>query len=582
MAMTEAISDPTTDYARAVTAGEIVAGNLVRLACARHLRDLEHGAERGLYFDPAAARRVFRFFGLLRHTDGQFASKPFRLHPYQQFIIGCLFGWKKADGARRFIVAYIEIGKGNGKTPLAAGVGLYGLVADGEAGAQIYSAAVTRDQAMLSFVDAENMARESPEISERIDFNVGNMSVLETNSFFRAISSEKRGLDGKRVHFALVDELHEHPTGIVVNKMRAGTKSRLQALIFEITNSGYDRNTVCWEHHEYSRQVLEGILVDDAWFAYVCQLDPCAKCAADGKLMPTEDCPDCDQWVDEATWVKANPGLDVILTRTYLAGQVKEAQGMPAKENIVRRLNFCQWTEQDVRWLPMADWDACPAPMPSIEVFLKTLEKRICFGGLDFSATSDFTAFVLCFPPVEEDEPWIWVPRIWIPGMTAAARERQSRLPITMWERQGLVKMTEGNIVDQDFIIEDIAEFCAPFSLQDVGFDNWNADQAALALGKLGFNMVVMRQGAATLNEPCKMLEKLVRSHKLNHLGHPVMRWMASNVVVRLDANANYAPDKAKSGEKIDGIVAGLMALGRAIRHLDEPVVYKERGFLTT
>lgn len=572
------IEDPTTAYASAVVAGEIVAGKLVRLACARHLRDLEQGAARGIYFDAKQARRAFRFFGMLRHTDGQFANKIFQLHPYQQFVIGSLFGWKKADGSRRFIVAYIEIGKGNGKTPLAAGVGLYGLVADGEAGAQIYSAAVTRDQAMLSFVDAENMAKASPEIADRIDFNVGNMAVVETNSFFRAISSEKRGLDGKRVHIALIDELHEHPSGIVVDKMRAGTKSRRQALIFEITNSGYDRTTVCWQHHEYSAQVLGGILEDDGWFAYVCQLDPCEKCAADGKQMPTDGCPGCDQWTEEATWIKANPGLDVILTRRYLAGQVKEAQGMPTKENIVRRLNFCQWTEQDVRWIPMADWDSCPKTI-DLEELAKS--KRRCWGGLDLSATNDYTAFLMCFPPLGEDDPWIWVPKIWVPGVTAEERERRDRLPITTWARQGLISVTEGNVVDYDFVIKEIEELGSRFAIQDIGYDSWNATQAANELGKLGFVMVEMRQGTATLNEPCKMLEKLVRSHQINHGGHQVMRWMASNVVVRVDANGNLAPDKEKSGQKIDGIVAGLMAMGRAIRCQDEPCVYNSRGFLS-
>jgi phage terminase large subunit-like protein len=319
------------------------------------------------------------------------------------------------------------------------------------------------------------------------------------------------------------------------------------------------------------------VLEDDGWFAYVCQLDPCEKCAADGKQMPTDGCANCDQWTDEKTWIKANPGLDVILTRQYLAGQVKEARGMPTKENIVRRLNFCQWTEQDVRWIPMADWDACPK-----EIDLPALKKRPCFAGLDLSATSDFTALVLCFPPEGEDDPWIWLPRIWIPGVTAEERERRDRLPITVWERQEFIRMTEGNVVDYDFVIREIEKLGEEYSIQEIGFDSWNATQAANQLKELGFNMVEMRQGAATLNEPCKMLEKLVRSHRLNHGGHPVLRWMASNVVVRLDANANYAPDKAKSGQKIDAIVAGLMGMGRAIRHLEEPVVYSERGFLTT
>src|SRR5688572_11329562 len=367
---------PVTRYARNVLDGKIVAGRLVRRACERHLRDLEQGSKRGVRFDEKAATRAIEFFGFLNLAEGEHAGKPFRLEPFEQFIVGNLFGWQGSDGYRRFRTGYVEIGKGNGKSPIAAAIGLFGLFADGEIGAEIYSAAVTRDQAKIVFSDAVKMVDASPALSRRVEKTVNNLAVLATNSFFRPVSSEARGLDGKRVHIALIDELQEHPTSLVVDKMRAGTKGRRQALIFEITNSGYDRNSVCWNHHDYSSKVLEGILDDDAWFAYVCQLDCCEECRQQGKTQPVDGCTSCDQWTDEATWIKANPCLDVSVTRKYLREQVREATGMPSKQNIVRRLNFCTWTEQSVRWIEIDVWDACNLP-----VLESALHTKISYAG---------------------------------------------------------------------------------------------------------------------------------------------------------------------------------------------------------
>jgi phage terminase large subunit-like protein len=283
--------------------------------------------------------RSLSFFDFLQLAEGEHAGKPFKLEPFQQFIVGSLFGWRGPDGYRRFRTAYIEIGKGNGKSPLAGGIGLYGMAADDEEGAEIYAAAVTRDQARILFTDAEKMVKASPFLTEIVTQNVNNLAVLSTNSYFRPVSSESRGLDGHRVHMALIDEIREHPNSLVVDKMRAGTKGRRQALILEITNSGYNRETVCWAHHEYSSKILEGLIENDSWFAYVCQLDPCDPCRAEGKDTPTEGCPDCDDWREEKTWIKANPCLDVSITRKYLREQVAEAIGMPTKQNIVRRLS---------------------------------------------------------------------------------------------------------------------------------------------------------------------------------------------------------------------------------------------------
>jgi phage terminase large subunit-like protein len=345
---TASLPDPVTQYARDVVGGTIVAGRLVRLACARHLHDLEHGHKRGLKWDLKAVHHVLKFFSFLRFSDGAFEGKPFIPQPFQAFIIGSIFGWKNADGYRRYRTGYVERGKGSGKTPEAAAIGLYCMIADGEGSAECFSAATAQHQAAICFRDAKLFAQNSPSLSNRITIGQANLGYEAKNSFFRPVSAEHRGLDGKRPHCAIVDELHEHPNDLVVEKMRAGTKGRRQAIQYEITNSGHDRTSVCWAHREYSVKILEGFdqddgAKDDAWFAYVCQLDACEVCRNEGKTMPTDGCSECDQWDDEKVWIKANPGLGTILPIEYLRGQVREAKGMPSKENLVKRLNFCCW-----------------------------------------------------------------------------------------------------------------------------------------------------------------------------------------------------------------------------------------------
>lgn len=350
--------DPVREYCEQVLDGQIVTGRPVRWACERHLADLAKGEDRGLVWYEDLARTAIEFFHtILRLEDG----RPFILAPFEAFIVGSLFGWYRYDGYRRFRTAYVELGKGSGKTPLGAGIGIYGLVADHEPSAEIYSAATSRDQASICFKDAKRMVEASPALQKRVEINMGNLAVLSTNSYFRPVSSEHKALDGKRVHIAIIDELHEHPSAIVVDKMRAGTKSRQNALLFEITNSGFDRNSVCWQHHDLSVKVLQGIVQNDAWFAYVASLDPCAVCQAEGRLDPNPECDQCDDWRDEQTWLKANPGLDVILPRQYLREQVAEAVSMPSKENIVRRLNFCQWCVAFGTLISMADGTRRPA-----------------------------------------------------------------------------------------------------------------------------------------------------------------------------------------------------------------------------
>lgn len=589
---------PATAYARAVVAGTVLAGRPVRLAAKRHLDDLETGAARGLKFDREKAAHALRFFSFLKLVDGS----PFKLQPFQEFVVGSLFGWLGSDGYRRFRTAYIEVAKGGGKTPLAAAAGLYGLVADGEMGAEIYSAAVTKEQASILFRDAKLIAENSESLSSLLEIGQYNLACHATASFFRPVSSEHRNRSGPRPHMGLIDELHEHPTALMADKIRAGTKGRKQALVIETTNAGYDRNTVCWHHHEYSLKVLEGIEANDSWFAYVCALDPCDRCREEGKDQPTEDCPNCDDWKDEACWPKANPGLGSIIPIKYLREQVKEAVGMPSKESIVKRLNFCIWVNVAVRAIPIDKWDACAhrrladeigcaVGTPALRIAMEeAVRGRPCYGALDIGATSDFTAFVRLFPhddaqtveaPADpsasaRDEGEAAPPRkivrrtytmlanFWLPESPVRRDERTTEL-IALWRRMGWLKTTPGEVVDYDVAIEDIIELNRRTPLLKIGLDyGFQGVAMATNLAKVfGDKIVIFRQGIVSMNAPFRELLELVRLGRLLHDGNPVMRWMAGNVASE-QRGGLIKPSKEKSPEKIDGITAATMCLGIA------------------
>jgi phage terminase large subunit-like protein len=582
---------PVKQFATSVVKGKTVAGSLVRLACERHLRDLKDGKKRGLWFDRKASNHIHNFFGLLKLPEG---DRPFELAPWQKFITGSLFGWKGPDNLRRFRTAYIEAGKGSGKSPLAAGIGLFGLEADDELAAEIYAAAVSSDQAHVVFRDGKNMAEASPALVNRLEINAHNIACLKTKSFFRPVSSEHRGLDGKRVHIAIVDEVHEHATPLVIDKMRAGTKGRKQALLFQITNSGHDRTTVCWRQREYSEKVLKGTLPDDSWFAYVCNLDPCAKCSAEGKTQPTDGCPDCDDWRDPKVWLKACPNLGVSVTHKYLEEQVREAQGMPAKENIVKRLNFCIWTEQNDRVIPMDAWDAGARTIDR-----SLFNGQTCYGGLDIGATSDFTAFVLLFPhddaePVEimvddtdQNSPtqtimrrsYSLIPFFWLPE-TPVKRDAQLQHIISGWTRQGFIRKTPGAVVDYDQVLEDIIEITEPFGLAGIGFDRgFQGSQMGTNLMKhFGDQVIQVPQGILTMNAPFREFLELLKLGRLFHDGNPTMRWHVSNVAAEIRGGL-MKPSKDRSSEKIDGVTAAVMALAVATQGPDEgPSIYSEPG----
>lgn len=539
--------DPVRCYAEKVLAGEIVAGKPVRLACQRHLTDLAEGSKRGLAWSLEMAMRAIRFFGFLCLPETDHEVKPFALQPWQQFFVGSLFGWLNEEGTRRFRTAYAEIGKGNGKSPVAAGIGLYGLIADGESGAEIYSAATMREQAKILWTDAVRMVEASPGLQKRL--HTSGTSITQGGCSFKPVSSEHRGLDGKRVHMALIDEVHEHPSSLVVDKMRAGTKGRRQPLIVEITNSGFDRHSICRQHHEYSLKVLEGSVQDDTWFAYVCQLD------------------EGDDWKnDPSCWLKANPNLGVSIPKRYLEERVAEAKGMPSSENIVARLNFCVWTEQNTRAIAMDRWKACSQvaePRKWRADMLASLRGRACYGGLDLGSTGDLCALVLWFPGDDADRdvllPWFWIPKdsIW-------QRSQRDRVPYDVWERDKWIKAAGQASANYATIRADLNSLAEQFSIRELAVDRlFQGAQLSTELMEDGFEVVGFGQGFFSMAAPVKRLLELIAEGKIEHGNNPVLTWMAGNAAAQEDAAGNQKFAKDKSSEKIDGIVAATMALGR-------------------
>lgn len=514
----------------------------MRLACQRHLDDLERQNAHGFpyYFDEDAEQDALDFASMLRLDE----DLPFIAQPFQQFIIGVLFGWMNGEGYRRYRTAYVEMGKGNGKSPLAVVIGLIGLILDSEVQPEILCAAVTREQAGIMLTDAINIANASPIVLDQCD--VSKHNIANGTGFLRSVSAEGRSLDGKRPHMALIDEIHEHRTDTVVQKMRAGVKRRTQPLIFEITNAGFDRESICWRHHQHSLAVLQGTIQDETWFAYVCALD------------------EGDVWSeDESCWPKANPGIGTILPYEYLREQVKEAHNIPTSHNLIARLNFCVWTNAVTKWIDLDQWADCKLPDHFDPA---ELEGERCFGGLDLASTTDLSAFALWFPRQQIALAWFWAPE-----ETGAKRWERDRVPYLMWAEQGWIELTEGNITDYDRIHDVIMELADSYDIREIGYDRWNATGLVTQLVEDGANMVPVGQGYASLSAPSKELEGRVVGGKIQHNGNPVLTWMIGNAVVQQDPAGNIKPNRKESAEKIDGVIAVVEALGQGALDEGEP-----------
>lgn len=897
-------------YVRDVLSGEQVACRWVRLACERHVRDLEEGEERGLWFDEQKAREAIAFFKLLKHSKGEWAGRPLTLEPWQQFVVASLLGWRRTDGTRRYRTAYLEVARKNGKTTLAAGLGLYLMLADGEPGAEVYSVApldvdtpvptldgwttmgevkegdtlfdetgapctvtyvapvqqnhqcfelefddgtkivadaehrwqtevyssgrslegrsreefyhtrkgsrttgiyttqeildslyyeskgrkstnhriplagtlqtpdaslpippytfgvwlgdgranrgaivihpddraiarriqddgfeisehgaedsdglfrftvlglrtalrendllerkhipdiylrsspaqrlallrglmdtdgtvatdgecrftnrnkrlidgvcelvaglnmkphlsvrpvqgrshyiisfkayadlvrisnlerkydrqrrrphgkgrnryivavrpvptrpvrcirvdspshlflvsrglvathnTKRDQARLSHGEATRMAKSSPAIRRMVNVYRDNIHIVDTASKFEPLGADADTMDGLNVHAALVDEVHAHKTRQVWDVIETATGARRQPLMLAITTSGYNRQSLCWQLHEYTQQVLDGVIEDDSWFGAIYTLD--------------ED----DDWEDESLWPKANPNLGVSKKWDDMRRKAARAREMPAALNAFLRLELDIWTQAETKWIPIEHWQACGDAVDA-----EGLRGRICYGGLDLSTNTDVTAFVLVFPPQSEDDAYQVLPRFWIPEEAMVERSRRDRVPYDAWVRQGLITATPGNVIDYAWILHQIDEDAQAYDIQEVAFDRWGATKIATELMERGGDdwMVQFGQGYVSMSPAMREMERLILEHKLAHGNNPVLTWMANNLVVRTDPAGNIKPDKEKSIERIDGMVALVMALDRALRH--EPPkrsVYETRGLVS-
>lgn len=515
------------------------------------------------HYDEKAARRVELFIENLRHTKGTFYNKPFELLDWQSQIIKDLFGVVKEDRTRQFKTAYIEIAKKNGKSELAAAIALYMLCADGEQRAEVYGCAADRDQASLVFDVACDMVELCPALAKRCKIMRSRKTILyePTHSKYVAVSSDVGGKSGVNVSALIFDELWVQKDRAFFDMMTKGTSdARDNPLHFIITTAGNDTNSVCYEIHQKAEDILEGRKTDPTFYPVIY-----------GAGMD-------EDWTDPAVWKKANPSLGHTVRIDAVKAACDSAKQNPAEENAFRQLRLDQWVKQAVRWMPMDKWDACAFPVNE-----KELMGRVCYGGLDLSSTTDITAFVLAFPPRDEMEGYVLLPFFWVPEETMDLRVRKDHVNYDLWARQGFLKATDGNVVDYRVIERFICALGERYNIREIAVDRWNATMLTQNLEDDGFTMVPFGQGFKDMSPASKELMKLTFEGKIAHGGHPVLRWMMDNIFIKQDPAGNIKPDKEKSSEKIDGAVATIMALDRAIRCglNDGKSVYDTRGIIS-
>lgn len=514
------------------------------------------------YYDKELADYAVSFIECLCHTKGTWAGKPFKLLDWQEQIIRDLFGTVKPNGYRQFNTAYIEIPKKNGKSELAAAVALLLCCGDGEQRAEIYGCAADRGQATIVFDVAADMVRMCPALNKRCKILTSQKRILftPTNSFYQVLSAEAYSKHGFNIHGVVFDELHTQPNRKLFDVMTKGSgDARMQPLYFLITTAGTDIHSICFETHQKALDILDGRKIDPTFY-------PVIYGAGD-----TED------WTDPKVWLKANPSLGETIGMDKVEAACESAKQNPGEENSFRQLRLNQWVKQAVRWMPMDKWDACAYPVNE-----EMLEGRVCYGGLDLSSTTDLTSFCLVFPPEDEDEPYYVLPYFWVPEDTLELRVKRDHVPYDLWHRQGYLETTEGNVVHYGYIEKFIERLGERFNIREIAFDRWGAVQMVQNLEGMGFTVVPMGQGFASMSPPTKELMKLTLEKKLAHGGHPVLRWNMDNIFIRTDPAGNIKADKAKSTEKIDGAIAMIMALDRAIRCGNDvsESVYDSRGLL--
>lgn len=486
------------------------------------------------------------------HTRGEWAGQPLRLAPWQRAdVVEPIFGTLDRSGRRRYRTALIGVPRKAGKSTLGAAIALRLLFADSEPGAEVYSAAADRDQARIVFDMARSAVEANPAAAKRAKIYRNAIVVPKTASTYRVLSSDAFTKHGLNPHGVIFDELHAQPDRELWDVLTTGQGARRQPLTVAITTAGFDRSSICYELYDYGRKVRAGQIKDPTFFFRWWGAD------------------DDDDWRDEAVWSKAQPNLDVSVSRTFMRAEARQAAALPARQNTFRRLYLNQWTNAEARWIDLGLWDRNAGIVVESD-----LDGQVCFGGLDLASTSDFAAWVLVFPSERE---WRVLCRFFLPQ---AAVERRSAIGPTLaaWQREGRLSVTDGEVTDSSVIEAQIAADRRRYEIAEIAFDPWDARDLVARLLDANAPMVEWPQTIARMNAPAKHLESLLGAERLRHGGHPILRWMADNVVTRTDGEGRIKPDKRRSTEKIDGIVALVMAIGAATRErkakTGRPVIY--------
>ncbi len=498
------------------------------------------------------AARAIRLINQLTHTKGKFAGQTFNLRPWQTQILQALFK-TRPDGLRQYRTALLMLPRKNGKSEMAAALAIYFLLFDGEIGAEVYSAASDKDQAALVFNVAAQMIRNDRELDAQCEIIDSQKRIVhrKTGSFYRAISAEAYSKHGFNASVVIYDELHAAPNRELWDVLATSQGARAQPLMIAITTAGFDRQSILWELYSHAKNVLANPALDPTFLPLLFE----APIDAD--------------WTDEQVWQAANPALGDFRSIEEMRIMADRAKAIPAQQNTFRRLYLNQWTEQDERWIDLATWDRGNGA-----VDVDSLAGRECYAGLDLASTRDVTAFVLVFP--NDDGTLDVLPYFWVPDESLRERVRRDRVKYDEWLREGWIRSTPGNVCDYDVVREHIRELSEQFDIREVAYDRWGATQLVTQLQADGAVVSPMGQGFGSLSAPTKEFDKLIAGGLIRHGGHPVLRWMAGNVAIEQDAAGNVKPSKKKSTEKIDGIVALIMAVDRATRHAHEGSVYDQ------
>jgi phage terminase large subunit-like protein len=537
------VTDRATAYAKAVVAGEVISCKWVLLACKRHLRDLKR---KDLVWNVEESEKALDFCENVSHYKGPTAGETFIPEPWECFLIGSVFGWFQKNGLRRFRYAYIEVPRKNGKTFIGATVSTRELMT--EAGAEVYTAATKEDQAKIAWNDGVKLIKHSKVLQAELTPRVKEIRFEKRDGKWRPLGADSKTLDGLNPSFVLCDELHAWPKRELWDVIDDGMGSRDNPLMLEITTAGFNQTGICFEHRTHICKILEqkdqdgSKYEDDAWFGIIYTVD------------------NPDDWQNEDEWRKANPNIGVSKTWDFMRGQCEQAKKLPSKLNAFLNKQLNIWTQAQEAWLDVGKWDKLKR-----EIDEEQLENAPCYGGLDLASVSDIACFALYWPEWKHLRVWSW-----IPSENATERQRNDKVPYLAWERVDRLELTPGNVIDYDAIESRIVDCSQKYKIKAIGFDRWNAQGLVQKLIEHGVNLLEFRQTIQSMSGPSKEFEKLVTGKQLSHDGQPSMRWMLQNVQIKHDHAGNYKPDKGSSNEKIDGIIASIMAIGTSMSEQEE------------